>query len=235
MARSTKSRRLIPKRNVVPDRLDLRDRPYMPSIALAPPTSMEPKGKLPVLDQKETSACTGFALANVVNFLLRVHQRPKSPQISPFMLYSMARRYDEFPGSSEDTGSSLRGAMKGWYKHGACRFDLWTTLDMPPPATKAEKDWWLDAARRPLGAYYRVDTRSVTDMHVALAEVGILYASTICHAGWLSGFEAKVRKGDYWVIPQEKASPADGGHAFIIVGYNSQGFIIQSSWDTEWG
>jgi len=235
MARPTKSKRVIPKRNVVPDQLDLRDRPYMPSVALAPPTSMEPKVKLPVLDQKETSACTGFALANVVNFVLRVRQGPKYPQTSPFMLYSMARRYDEFPGSSEDTGSSLRGAMKGWYKHGACRFDLWKTLDMPPPATKAEGDWWLDAAKRPLGAYYRVDTRSVTDIHVALAEVGILYASAVCHAGWLSGFAAKVRKGDYWVIPQEKASPADGGHAFIIVGYNSQGFIIQNSWDTEWG
>ena len=46
--------------------------------------------------------------------------------VSPFMLYSMARRYDEFPGDSQvDAGSSLRGAMKGWYKHGACADALW--------------------------------------------------------------------------------------------------------------
>jgi len=43
------------------------------------------------------------------------------------MLYSMARRYDEFPGDPDiDTGSSLRGAIKGWYKHGACSDRLWT-------------------------------------------------------------------------------------------------------------
>ena len=75
--------------------------------------------------------------------------------------------------------------MKGWYKHGSCRRALWKGLKMPPPAATPESDWWLDAALRPLGAYYRVDTRSVTDMHVALSEVGVLYASVVCHDGWL--------------------------------------------------
>ncbi|MGH7966873.1 MAG: C1 family peptidase, partial [Candidatus Binatia bacterium] len=149
--------------------------------------------------------------------------------------YSMARRYDEFPGSSDDTGSSLRGAMKGWYKHGACRSELWKTINMPPAAKKAKDDWWLDAAQRPLGAYYRVDTRSVTDMHIALNEVGVLYASALCHDGWLEGDNAKPIKGRDWTIPQQKAALDDGGHAFVIVGYNSAGFIIQNSWGTGWG
>ena len=41
----------------------------------------------------------------------------------------MARRYDEFPGVAEDAGSSLRGALKGWFKHGACG----EALTGPPP------------------------------------------------------------------------------------------------------
>ena len=41
------------------------------------------------------------------------------PRVSPYMLYAMARRYDEFPGTA-DVGSSLRGAFKGWYHHGVC-------------------------------------------------------------------------------------------------------------------
>jgi len=158
-----KSRNL--KHNVVPDRLDLRDRPYLPAIAVTPVAELLPRVALPVLDQGSTNACTGFALSNAVHFLLR-QRDPKAPKISPFMIYSMARRYDEFPGSAEDAGSSLRGAMKGWYRHGACRHDLWQSLDMPPGAARAEDDWWLDSAKRPLGAYYRVDSRSVTDMHV---------------------------------------------------------------------
>jgi hypothetical protein len=235
MARKIQGSRLNPTRNIVPDRLDLRDRPYLPSIAVAPPATMKLRLKLPVLDQGDTSACTGFALSNVVNFLIRVLHDSKGLLVSPFMLYSMARRYDEFPGASADAGSSLRGAMKGWYKHGACRSELWQTLEMPPPARRAEQDWWLDAVKRPLGAYYRVDTRSVTDMHVALSEVGILYASCVCHDGWLKGDGAKAPKGGYWVIPQEKPAPDEGGHAFVIVGYTKDGFILQNSWGRDWG
>jgi hypothetical protein len=232
--KSARSEKFEPRRNVVPDQLDLRDRPYMPTLQAPPALEMAPMLDLPVLDQGRTNACTGFALASVVNFLLRRHREPQAPEMSPFMLYSMARRYDEFPGATEDAGSSLRGAMKGWYKHGVCRFDLWGALDMPPPAPKAGDDWWLDAAQRPLGAYYRVDTRSVTDMHVALHDVGILYASVVCHAGWLEG--ARVRGGKRpWTIPRVEREPDDGGHAFVIVGYTPEGFIIQNSWGPGWG
>lgn len=230
-----KPTRALPRRNVVPDRLDLRDRPYLPAIAVKPPQDMRPKMRLPVLNQEDTNACTGFALSNVVNFLLRNRDSATAQQVSPYMIYSMARRYDEFPGSTEDTGSSLRGAMKGWYRHGACRFKLWEELDMPSAAARAEDDWWLDAARRPLGAYYRVDTRSVTDMHVALSEVGVLYASAICHNGWLKGDGVQSPPGIYWTIPSQKARASDGGHAFIIVGYNREGFIVQNSWGEDWG
>src|SRR5256712_13741493 len=197
---------LNPKRNIVPDRPDLRDRPYIPVLHAPPPPEMAPQLKLPVLNQERTNACTGFALASVVNFLLRKHRDPAAPPMSPFMLYSMARRYDEFPGAAEDSGSSLRGAMKGWYKHGVCRLDLWRRPEMPRPAAKPADDWWLDAARRPLGAYYRVDTRSVTDMHVALSDVGVLYASVVCHGGGAQGRGGREGKAD-------RANPPGGGAA----------------------
>lgn len=227
----------VPRRNVVPDRLDLRDRPYMPSVSTRPVPTMRPVARsLPVLNQKDTNACTGFALASVVNFLHLRHFRA-SIRVSPFMIYSMAQRYDEFPDQKkdEDPGSSCRGAMKGWYKHGACREALWDHPKMPNPATRPEDDWWLDAVNRPLGAYYRVNTRSVTDMHVALNEVGILYASAICHSGWDKGLGAKTPRQGYWAIPRVAANPDDGGHAFSIVGYTADGFIIQNSWGKSWG
>jgi hypothetical protein len=228
-----------PIRNVVPDRLDLRDRIYMPSVAVVPGLTLAPKTNIPVLDQKQTNACTGFALASVVYHLQYIAKRKQRDcSVSPFMLYSMARRYDEFPGNPDvDTGSSLRGAMKGWYKHGVCSDKLWSSEHMPTgPVTKSTNDWWLDAVQRPLGAYYRIDTRSITDMHVALNEIGILYASAVCHSGWdeVSSNRSQA-KGGYWMIPRRKASPGDGGHAFAIVGYNQDGFIVHNSWGTGWG
>ena len=224
----------IPIRNVVPDRLDLRDRIYIPPVAVVPNLVLNPMTNIPVLNQGQTNACTGFALASVVYLLLHAAKRKQVDcPVSPFMLYSMARRYDEFPGAPGiDTGSSLHGAMKGWYKHGACSAKLWTSEQMPTgQVTRSADDWWLDAVRRPLGAYYRVDTRSVTDMHIALNETGILYASAVCHSGWDEGFSTSTRtKGSYWLIPRRKAGPSDGGHAFVIVGYNQDGFIVHNSW-----
>ena len=148
-----------PIRNVVPDRLDLRDRVYMPPVAVVPGLTLAPK-TIPVLNQKQTNACTGFALASVVYHLQHTAKRTHLDySVAPFMLYSMARRYDEFPGDPDvDTGSSLRGAMKGWYKHGVCSDKLWTSEQMPTgPVKKSADDWWLDAVQRPLGAYYRVE------------------------------------------------------------------------------
>jgi len=238
MARATsKGAQRLPgfARNVVPDRLDLRDRSYMPPVAVIPAYELAPRIDVPVLDQGQTNACTGFALASVVYHLqLAAKHEPAECSVSPFMLYSMARRYDEFPGRPDvDTGSSARGAMKGWFKYGACEQRLWATEEMPKAAARAQDDWWLDAVRRPLGAYYRVDPRSVTDMHVALNEIGILYASAACHSGWETGLGVQTQ--GWWNIPPQKATPADGGHAFVIVGYNRDGFIIQNSWGTQWG
>jgi hypothetical protein len=67
------------------------------------------------------------------------------------MLYEMAKRYDEWPGE-QYSGSSARGAMKDWHKHGVCGDECW------PYHTK-KQDQRLNDARtsdaliRPLGAY----------------------------------------------------------------------------------
>ncbi len=226
------ARRKAPVRNVTPDKLDLRDRPYLPSVAIIPPAALRAKTAGRVLDQGASSACTGFSLATVVGHLLRSAKRAQEAEVSPWMLYSMARRYDEFPGA-EDAGSSLRGALKGWFQHGACSLELWVAIEMPAPTNKPGHDWWLDAVNRPLGAYYRVDPRSITDMHVALNEVGMLYASAVCHDGWLQQPKGQARAG--WTIPHRKAKASDGGHAFAIVGYDRTGFLVQNSWSEGWG
>jgi hypothetical protein len=231
---------------VCPDALDLRDRPYVPTIAHRPEPFLMPNSQRTVKNQGNTSACTGFALSTVVEHLLDrapgTHSAATSrAHISGFMLYSMARRYDEYPGSvAEDSGSSVRGALKGWRHHGACGEKLWPKLPMPEATNNPLTDWWLDAAKRPLGAYYRIDTRAITDMHVAISEVGIIYASAVTHAGWDRGYSKKAKAtpsvpADLWVIPKVDVQPEDAGHAFAICGYTELGFIIQNSWTARWG
>ena len=226
-------------RKVRPDSIDFRDLLFRANIAVTPEPTLFPKALLPIKNQRDTSACTGFALSLVVEHLLRNCGRETAPDVSPYMLYSMARRYDEFAGTQDD-GSSLRGALKGWHKHGACAHALWKTgLRMPPTPKTPAKDWWLDAVTRPLGAYYRIDRKQITDIHAALNEVGIVYASVDTHAGWDAGDKGKRRtaprsfKDRIFEIPPDDGGA--GGHAIALIGYNERGFLLQNSWGPEWG
>jgi len=226
-------------RNVRPDAVDLRDWEYRPSISIAPPDAWLPMDPRGVKKQGESNACVGFALATVIEYLLDQGAKPFEP-ISPFMLYSMARRYDEWSDSGDeiDEGSSLRGALKGWSKHGACCDRKWDKMKMPA-ATNDDEDWWMDAVKRPMGAYYRIAPDNIRDMHVAIKEVGVLYASGFTHAGWdaLLGDHASPAPTDVDDLPliDMHTGSRDLGHAFAIVGYTKIGFIVQNSWSNHWG
>jgi hypothetical protein len=106
-----------------PDTLDFRDLMYVPTLIEVPthvPLGDYLEHGVPVLDQGSEGACTGFGLATVANYLLlRRRVVPDNVPVSPRMLYELARRYDEWPGE-DYSGSSARGAMKGWNKHGVC-------------------------------------------------------------------------------------------------------------------
>ena len=225
-------------RSVAPDSVDFRDRVYTPPVEHAPaPTVVPAPPPLhPLLNQARTDACTGFALATVIHALLARRDRKLATQVSPFMLYGMARHYDNLPGTNPANGSTCRGALKAWFKHGVCDTGLWPRLAEPKATGKV--DWWDDGVKRPLGAYYRVERRSIVDMQAALNETGVLYASADTHGGWDAGSELtpKARQSKaIWTIPFGTPPSGGGGHAFAILGYTIDGFIIQNSWGDGWG
>lgn len=212
-----------------PDTVDFRDRMYEPTLVEVPtelPLSRHLKLRVPVLDQGQEGACTGFGLATVVHVLMRRRAvRPDRSDVSPRMLYEMARRYDEWEGEDYD-GSSARGAMKGWYKHGVCTEKAWPYKPGQERGPGLTRERTADAAGRPLGAYLRVNHRDLVALHAALAEVGVLFATATVHAGWTAvGTDGLIHPD-----PQPL-----GGHAFAVVAYDDEGFWIQNSWGTGWG
>lgn len=213
--------------NVRPDTLDFRDLMYTPSLVEVPthiPLGEYLDHSVPILDQGTEGACTGFGLATVANYLLlRRRVLPDNTPVSPRMCYELARRYDEWPGE-DYSGSSARGAMKGWHKHGICAESEWE-YQAPSKHGLTEKRS-ADARRRPLGAYFRVNHKDVVAMHSAIAEVGILYATCTVHAGWQD-------VGSDGVI--EQSEEILGGHAFAIVAFDEEGFWLQNSWGPSWG
>ncbi len=202
-----------------PDTADFRDRLFEPTLIEVPPrlpVERFRRARVPVLDQGPDGACTGFGLATVVHFLLRTRSvEPDRTRVSPWMLYDLARRYDEWPGEDYE-GSSARGAVKGWHKHGVCAARLWPRRRNRGRLTA---EIARDAGRRPLGAYYRVNHHDLAALHTALAEVGVLFATSWIHTGW---YEPEADG----VIPHRPDRV--GGHAFAIVAYDERGFCIQN-------
>jgi hypothetical protein len=237
-----------------PDRVDLRDRPYAPPLRSLPPVFPDDQGVarwLPgyiaaglVRDQGRDGACTGFGLACVINYLYWIRGAGADPatahvSVSPRMLYELARRYDEWPGEQYD-GSSCRGALKGWHKHGVCSESLWAYRDAKGRAVllSPEPGWERDAIGRPLGVYYRVDGQSITDLQAAIADIGAVYVSVRTHPGWIRVPAMPVPRHhrDFPLIPlPEPGEKQRGGHALALVGYNERGFVVQNSWGVGWG
>lgn len=250
-----------------PDRLDLRDRMYSPALGSLPsrwPSDAVVRERLPayaaaglIRDQGLDGACTGFGLATVIDYLHFAPtptekptpgtEAPTTRRASASMLYELARLYDEWPGE-EYEGSSCRGALKGWQRHGVCREELWPyvlrqgkRVYQRPREDESNPDdpalnWDVDALRCTLGVYYRIDARSVVDMQAAVFQVGAIYCSGNVHEGW----NVKTRRSleSHADLPSITPTPEPkepGGHAFAIVGYNEHGFVVQNSWGLRWG
>jgi hypothetical protein len=212
--------------NVLGDPPDIRDRMYEPALVRLEPSLGTTESKL-VLDQGTEGACTGFGLAAVIN-LLKFKAGQQDFRASTRMLYEMAKKHDEWPGERYD-GSSCRGAIRGWHNMGVCRDTEW-----PYKASRADRELTIKRAiaarRNTLGAYYRLRAE-IVDYHAALNEAGAIYVSANVHGGWSD--PPPRNEGQ---LPRIEPDPdRTGGHAFAIVGYDAEGFIVQNSWGTRWG
>lgn len=211
---------------VAADRFDSQDRFYRPSLtpprdSILPP--MPEDGE--IRHQLDPFSCTGFALAAVIDQQLRARvRRGETPvRVSPAMIYGLATSHDEFvddlPG-----GSSLRGAIKGFFHYGVCSCDTARYSGHDP-------GWHLtiaaakEARNITLGAYYRLHP-VLSDYHSALHEAGAILVSAWLHPGWVRG------RRPVGTIPLKPGR--QGAHAFVIRGYDDRGFIIQNSW-ADWG
>jgi hypothetical protein len=230
--------------NARPDPFDDRDLPYRPRLQLLPKSiDRRTTGRRFVYHQQGQS-CTGHAIAAVINHVLKISAASK--RVSPYMLYQLARRYDEFPGEA-DAGSSLRAAFKGWFNHGVALEATWPTLDSPeldPSDEVTSHDW----RERPLGAFYRVNPFRLDDVQSAISELAAIAVSGTIHDGWLDPVPVKRPKSargtgtgadddddEMYVIAKSSSPLSKGGHAYCLVGYNETGFLVQNSWGPEWG
>ena len=121
----------------------------------------------------------GFGLAAVINKLN--YDRGRPVRVSARMLYESAKKFDQWPGQGY-SGSSCRGAIKGWYSMGVCSDELWP-YDPNGTDTHLTVERAKNARCNTIGAYYRL-RKNIVDMHAAMNEVGAIYVSANVHRGW---------------------------------------------------
>lgn len=205
---------------------DSRDYIYQPTLTSLPTEKSVPD-ELNIRNQGREGACTGFATGAAIDLLNQ--QRQVDTKVSARMLYEMARKNDRWPGETYE-GSSIRGAIKGWRNMGVCSEEFWpyrTRGGLEHLTVEAAKD----ARKNTIGSYYRL-MPEIADFHNAMNEAGVIIASARVHNGWKKpGEDGKI------AFDSTSIKEADyiGAHAFVIVGYDKQGFIIQNSWGKSWG
>ena len=227
--------------NALPDPFDERDLDYRPRLAPLPPELDQRTGfsKRYVMRQAGNS-CTGHALAAVINTVLSRgavgggRRLAATPHVSPYMLYHLARRYDEYAGD-DDAGSSLRGALKGWFNHGVLPEERWPSLDMDPLPDLDDQELLELARQWPLGTFYRVNPLRLDDMQSAITELHAVCVSTVVHDGWIKPVVMRRDGKAMHLIARRVDARQLGGHAFALVGYNEVGFLVQNSWGADWG
>ena len=170
--------------------------------------------------------------------------------VSADMLYRMAFFHDRYPDLDNDEMSSiegvrtLRSAIKGFYHHGVC-------MDWPLTEQAAGPDRWqsscynevsLDGSRLfptvdqakaarnvGLGAYFRLASM-LNHFHAALNDAEAILTTANIHDGWA---DAKPEQGGIITWPPKKG--ISGMHAFVLTGYDQNGFHVLNSWGPEWG
>ena len=207
---------------VLRDRHDIRDRFYTPSLS-------KPRSDVPLDDdesflpqqQRTDGECTGFAMANAIDRQLQNQGRPAKGGVSARMLYEIGRQHDEFI-DDQAGGSSLRGVIKGFFHNGVCPADVeramrsgnWSlTVEMAKQARSIS-----------LGAYYRLRA-NLPDFQMAIQEAGAVIVSAWLHVGWRKPKQGRIKHS------LSRKQP----HAFVLVGYDDHGFIVQNSWGPTWG
>ena len=173
-----------------------------------------------VLQQGPEPASVGYAVAALID-LLR-WQRGDTRTASPRFLYENAKKYDEWGGEDYD-GSSVQGGMKGWAIRGVVDDAVWSYASTEPLAPEAQSEAIEDRPAR----VARIGP-SIDAIRAAFQETPGVVASAMLHDGWNEAKET-IR------FDPEATQRETGGHAFLIVGYTPDGFIVQNSWGEGWG
>ena len=197
---------------------------FRPETASVPEIFLPNPEFIRALDQKDEGSAVGHGIAGMVNYLLR--ERGINDQVSVRMLQQLSKKYDNAP-LDVDQGSSLGSGMQAWLENGVCSESLWPYR--PREWGELTDDRRRAALKYKPTNYLRVPGKTQT-LRAAIAQNHAVVVGATVHNGWMGDSASK--RG---IIPYTGKDSTIGGHAFAVLGYNHEGFILQNSWGSKWG
>lgn len=175
----------------------------------------------PVRNQGDRGTCAGFAGATVKGFQDRI-ETGLPWQLSPEMVYSLARQIDGMPVDTQ--GTYPRCIFKVLKDFGCCQEINWKYNHTCPGLSALP-----DARNHRIKSYGQVNPLDHELIKQIIFQVGPLLAGVGVTLNWTQNTDT------IWIIDSHKFDPELGGHAITVVGWTEDGIIIQNSWGDSWG
>lgn len=221
---------------------DARDLPYAVAGGTPPRTSVSlEQWEPPVGNQGNSNTCVGWAISAAMQLREIRHadqdgdaaaiRRARQDQPSVKFLYYNARRVRRPRGILLDRGTYIRDALRAAQKIGVCGSKFWSwkqrTGRRPTPVAQ------MRAHPRQGGQYRQIvgsgDAR--LDQVVAALHQGqaVVFGTRVAKSLFANG-------GAHVVSTPKPGEKIAGGHAMLIVGYDSGSklFRVRNSWGTKW-
>lgn len=214
----------------LPDHRDLIYSPPKHLLAAPLPSKVDLRSHCPpVIDQGNLGSCTGCAISELVQFLIK--KEGKNPYaVSRLFIYYQERLLE---GTIRfDDGAEIKDGMKVINIYGAPHESFWPYV-ISKFAIKPSQQAYADGLAHKVTQYQKVDNTNMTAMKSCLASGFPMVGGFSVYAQFESASVARTGMVPY-PAPNEELL---GGHAILVVGYDDsiQRFICQNSWGISWG
>ncbi len=204
----------------------------LPGAALTRPAAVDnSKWCSGVEDQGELGSCTAHMFAGIIEYNdIRWNTTVDKTRVSRLFEYFCSRKIE---GTiSEDSGATIRDAIKAGATYGILKESLWWYNVAKFTATPPRK-YFDQAAQKKIVSYHSINDGDIETMKQALA------------SGYLVGFGFEVYSNmmtqqmatNGWLHRPGPNDSYQGGHAVVLVGYDDakKAFKVRNSWGTGWG